>query len=676
MDVLVVLSRAAPEVVGREELLGAVWADVHVQGDVLIRAISELRRVFGDDARDPWFIETVRGRGYRLLLARKDRVAGSSPSVAADASAGSDAGGWTISGPFLRGVPVVGALLLGALLVRGLLVGGREAPSESALGHGSEIRPLASHPGRDLDPAFSESGRELLSIHVAGRESTLRRLDLSSGRSTALFTGAPGEALRSPVFVDANTIAALRGGIDPGVVELDRHSGALLRQLDVRWAGPSLDVSPEGDAYLIGRRATSQDPSTLELLPRAPRAAGTGWGDLAASPVDRFAAAFSPAGRRVAFAEKNRGRVRIGVWDLDEEEPRWIASGIDKVADLTWRDEETVVVAATRGGRFDLFAISTEGEVRVLREETEDLVGVAVSSSGDLAWVRSEEVTDLWVVDARTGRSEPWLESTRRARWPAVAAGRVVFVSDRSGEFEVWSTATVDPPSPSRRTRLGSRWTAAPALHHDGRILFESRTEVGRAIFALDAEVGTESRPRQILAGAEDRWGPAWGADGETVYFIAEHNGRPQPWRFALVPEGREGPAEPVPVLGSVERLAAVPGALLYSRADAVGLWMLDLETRQESILIPDLRPEWRMTWAVDVESVWWVDDVDDEAVLRRTLRSGGTTTIGVLPALARWTSLAPLGDGRVLWVRVARSESDIFGQLRGELEPRSGPSG
>ena len=37
----------------------AVWPDTFVGDDVLTRAISELRRVFGDDVKDPTVIHTI-----------------------------------------------------------------------------------------------------------------------------------------------------------------------------------------------------------------------------------------------------------------------------------------------------------------------------------------------------------------------------------------------------------------------------------------------------------------------------------------------------------------------------------------------------------------------------------------------------------------------------------------
>jgi DNA-binding winged helix-turn-helix (wHTH) protein/TolB-like protein len=67
MQVLVLLAAHPGEVVAKERLIQTVWPDVFVTDDVLTRAISELRRVFGDDAKDSRFIQTIPKSGYRLI---------------------------------------------------------------------------------------------------------------------------------------------------------------------------------------------------------------------------------------------------------------------------------------------------------------------------------------------------------------------------------------------------------------------------------------------------------------------------------------------------------------------------------------------------------------------------------------------------------------------------------
>jgi DNA-binding winged helix-turn-helix (wHTH) protein/Flp pilus assembly protein TadD len=67
MDVLVCLAEHPGDVVSKEQLIARVWDGRYVTDDVLTVTIYGLRKVLGDDARQPRYIETVPRRGYRLV---------------------------------------------------------------------------------------------------------------------------------------------------------------------------------------------------------------------------------------------------------------------------------------------------------------------------------------------------------------------------------------------------------------------------------------------------------------------------------------------------------------------------------------------------------------------------------------------------------------------------------
>ena len=72
MEVLRVLADRAGAVVGRDELLSAVWPGVIVGDEALTQSIIKLRRALGDDPRSPSYIETISKRGYRLIAPVRD----------------------------------------------------------------------------------------------------------------------------------------------------------------------------------------------------------------------------------------------------------------------------------------------------------------------------------------------------------------------------------------------------------------------------------------------------------------------------------------------------------------------------------------------------------------------------------------------------------------------------
>jgi DNA-binding winged helix-turn-helix (wHTH) protein/TolB-like protein len=90
MHVLVCLAGRPGEVVSKEELIRTVWVDTFVTDDVLTRAVSELRRILKDDAKQPHIIETVSKNGYRLIApVQRTQVSSlkTGPAVGADSFA-------------------------------------------------------------------------------------------------------------------------------------------------------------------------------------------------------------------------------------------------------------------------------------------------------------------------------------------------------------------------------------------------------------------------------------------------------------------------------------------------------------------------------------------------------------------------------------------------------------
>ena len=84
LRLLMYLANRAGETVGIEELLDQVWSGVVVTQDSVYQAITALRRLLGDDAKQPTYIVTVPRLGYRLIA--PVRAAGVEPLAVAAAS--------------------------------------------------------------------------------------------------------------------------------------------------------------------------------------------------------------------------------------------------------------------------------------------------------------------------------------------------------------------------------------------------------------------------------------------------------------------------------------------------------------------------------------------------------------------------------------------------------------
>src|SRR5688572_22403536 len=85
-DLLVFLVEHRHEAVHRRDIFERVWSDVTVSDSALSQAIRTIRRVLGDDTKEPRFIGTVSRHGYRFVFPdvveeEEDDGAGSAPGA-------------------------------------------------------------------------------------------------------------------------------------------------------------------------------------------------------------------------------------------------------------------------------------------------------------------------------------------------------------------------------------------------------------------------------------------------------------------------------------------------------------------------------------------------------------------------------------------------------------------
>src|SRR5262245_27302786 len=67
LAVLAYLAARPGRLIGKDELLRAIWPGVYLGEGALKVCVSEIRRALGDEARSPRIIETAHRRGYRLI---------------------------------------------------------------------------------------------------------------------------------------------------------------------------------------------------------------------------------------------------------------------------------------------------------------------------------------------------------------------------------------------------------------------------------------------------------------------------------------------------------------------------------------------------------------------------------------------------------------------------------
>jgi Tol biopolymer transport system component len=106
---------------------------------------------------------------------------------------------------------------------------------------------------------------------------------------------------------------------------------------------------------------------------------------------------------------------------------------------------------------------------------------------------------------------------------------RVAFVSDRTGNMEIW-LADLDGSNPVQLTSLAASGTATPRWSPDGQtIVFNSNPEGQQEVYTVPAAGG---RPRRLTSHPANDTLPSFSHDGRWIYFTSTRGGENRIWRM------------------------------------------------------------------------------------------------------------------------------------------------
>jgi len=664
MDVLVCLGKRGG-MVSRRELFDAVWPDQVVVEECLTRAVSELRKVFGDDPRHPHVIETIPKRGYRLLVpalpvTRVEAVSlgPTTPSPTPEGAGRSWPRSAAVAGP-------LGLLGLAAVILAQML-GAAAAPRSNI----PTVVQLTSLPGRESFPALSPSGDRLAFVWDKGEANPLQALYVadSLGGEPRRLTPIAGRfgwpawshdtRLIAYVRVDDETTdicAVPAGGGDERILVAGTEGTYPLTpdfSPDGRWLAFSA-VYPEGMRGIVLQHLKTGEQHRLTEPEEAP------WSDVRPR--------FSADSRRVAFLRAGPEGLSIAVVLAEGGEATPLRVGDRQPADLAWdpSSDDAILFTAYDG----LWRISTRGDVPQLVSpgNGSKLHLAAARESRLVAWVEAVEDRDIWRSDLVNGTtpSEPRLliSSSRLDALPSWSHdGRsIAFVSDRSGEPQLWITDS-NGGELRQLTRYRNTVVRSPTWSPDDTTLAHVAILEGQArVCTVDVRTGgvtvlSEPGPHEMA--------PSWSTDGRWIYLSRLEDGA---WRIARRPSGG-GPAIDLtsgPSFGAME----APGGseLYYSRmADGVaGLWSLSLDDRseQQRLVLPHAQ---LVSWTLGRKGIYYCFHQSPEdqrfVIAFRGFASAIDETLLTVRARSRPSFDVSPDETAVLFDRAERSESDIVG--------------
>ncbi len=673
MQVLVCLADAAGEVVSKERLIECVWTDTFVSDDVLTRAVSELRKVFGDDSKEPRYIQTIPRTGYRLIAPvskkqnpqiadQSEAVAGVPPSTL-----------WSrrLIWPVLLLLFTSGAAWLFFSRARS----GTVRPS-------MRVVPFTSFPGREDQGALSPDGNQIAFVWGGekGDNADIYVKSIGGERPLRITTDAAID-VRPAWSPDGQRICFLRINQYEGkfTVFVASALGAAPERMlfSLNQVPGTLAWSPDGKFIATSDAPAGSKASSIVLF--SPE---TGEKRNLTTPPGQYWAdstpSFSPDSKSVAFVRENTPITGdIYVVPIDGGEPRRITydnaqhifnSGI--VGGLAWTaDGAELIFSSTRGGTPSLWRVAVSGgDPERLPVGGDNTYNPSVSLQGHrLSYMRMSGGTPIYKVEVATSTSQRavatrFLSSTRDDASPRYSPDgkRIAFQSDRTGNPEIWMCDS-EGQNLTQLTFFRKGVAGTPQWSPDGnQIAFDYRATGMSDVYVINVAGGV---PRRVTTENSDDSVPSWSKDGRYIYFASNRGGDLEVWKTPV--DG--GQAVQLTKQGGFTAFESADGKYLYysKNSGCPGVWRIPTDGGEEVLVLRQPGAGNWGQWALANDGIYFINLKADagQSVELFSFATQNTTRVVVLGKIDEFVSgLAVSPDGHhILYTQQDPVNSDIM---------------
>jgi Tol biopolymer transport system component/DNA-binding winged helix-turn-helix (wHTH) protein len=673
-EVLAALLERPGETVTSEELSRRVWPDgTYLEFEhSLSTAVLKIRRVLGDSADNPRFIETIPRHGYRFIA----------PVQVVSESRFAAAGTPRALRKLYWAIPPVAIAALAMAAVAYLM------PRGTARAELPTPAPLTTTPGWEHSPSFSPDGTRIaytwceegaweirgncdIFVKFVGSEPSLSLTDFPWVDASPAWS--PDGRLIAFLRIPPEGMATYH--VVPATSGRERKLAETFPPTSPALFGAATSWFPDGVHLAVVVRDSPDGPHSLAVL-SLETGARRALTDPAPNGLGDTALAVSPDGRRLAFARTGLARTPFsdiyvagvsGDFSVKDAPRRLVAKQPAPVS-LTWMPDGDAIIFSSGGSLWRMSV--TGGETRAPDRVTfagAQAADPALSRDGRrLAYSQRQVRQNIWRVELAggseaAGAPRALMPSTREDGWPQYSPdGRqVAFVSNRSGSRQIYICDAGGSNLVRLTSLAGGVERPYPGWSPNAREIVFAATVAGNTdLFVADVQGGP---PRRLTFEPSTEYHPQWSRDGKWVYFASDRTGERQIWKMP----GGGGEAVQMTEHGGEGPFESPDGRhLFYVKAGAGGaeqLWRRLLSGGGEHQVLPEV---FRGNFAMMGERVYFIPQRDAGCdcyhLQRLDLATGKTSPVMDVRDVGGGLSVS--SDGRsLLYTTVVHTSADLI---------------
>lgn len=550
-------------VVEKDALMQEVWQGSFVEESNLAFNIGQIRKVLGDNARQPTFIETVPKRGYRFIAEVKETTGETEsvndlPAISQPAE--------TLPANRLKFkkilLPAAAAVLIIGVIVTGFWYA-------QSTGLDTDI-PVLSAPfssqklstnGKVLQAVISPDGKKVVySNGFEGRQSIWIR-QLESGDNVEIIPPSDDFYYGLAVSPDNNFLYFVRCPKScDSQFDLYRVSifGGVPRKIVSETQG-WISLSPGGEKISFVRCYNRDDESCSLWIADAIDGKNEQKLVSRSRPVRIADNEFSPDGKTIAFAAgqstNQANEFSLAEFDLEKGTERALSEQkFFDVKNLAWLpDQKSLLITASRipNKNFLIWQISAAtGEAQPLTKDSETYFGLSLSKDASLL-ISTQVKQDFQLHLYNTESPAPPRVLADASSAFFAPDGKIIFSSLMTGNDEIWS---INPDGSNLRQLTNSAADeSSPIVSPGDNSIFFTSNRTGEAhVWRMN----TDGSNQQQISKSEGGFPLSVSLDGKWLYYysglqkalrrVSTRGGDEQliwnkgPSRYAVSPDGSQ----------------------------------------------------------------------------------------------------------------------------------------